>query len=288
MNKQLDEVAAEILRDELVDRGIHIHFLDQVVMWKGEAWIDEVFLASGKTLRDVTLIHAMGTVPNVELAGACGLMVNRGVVVDEAMRTSDPDILALGEIAEYDGQFHGIGAAAEEQARVAAAALAGDAQAVYQGSMAQNLVKVDGLTVVSLGIARPPADDLSYEEIVYLDRASRVYRKCVIRNDRLVGALLVGDNSDFVQLRDLVRSGEELGARRAACCAGIREPRRVVEARSCAAVPPSTRAPLARPASAAPRPCEPSWTPRGQGLAVAVVVPRSPPFSKRARRLPSS
>jgi ferredoxin-nitrate reductase len=216
MNKQLDEVAAEILRDELVDRGIHIHFLDQVVMWKGEAWIDEVFLASGKTLRDVTLIHAMGTVPNVELAGACGLMVNRGVVVDEAMRTSDPDILALGEIAEYDGQFHGIGAAAEEQARVAAAALAGDAQAVYQGSMAQNLVKVDGLTVVSLGIARPPADDLSYEEIVYLDRASRVYRKCVIRNDRLVGALLVGDNSDFVQLRDLVRSGEELGARRAA------------------------------------------------------------------------
>ncbi len=220
MNKQLDEVAAEILRDELVDRGIHIHFLEQVVMWKGEGWIDEVFLASGKILRDVTLIYAMGTVPNVELAGACGLMVNRGVVVDLAMRTSDPDILALGEIAELDGQLHGITAAAEEQAWVAAAALAGDAQAVYQGSMAQNLVKVDGLAVVSLGIARPPADDLSYEEIVYLDRASRVYRKCVIRNDRLVGALLVGDNSDFVQLRDLIRSGEELGARRAALLRG--------------------------------------------------------------------
>jgi ferredoxin-nitrate reductase len=141
-------------------------------------------------------------------------------VVDEVMRTSDPDILALGEIAEFDGQLHGITAAAEEQARVAAAALAGDVQAVYQGSMAQNLVKVDGLTVASLGVARPPADDLSYEEIVFLDRASRVYRKCVIRNDRLVGALLVGDNSDFVQLRDLIRGGEELGARRAALLRG--------------------------------------------------------------------
>src|ERR1039457_4086977 len=106
------------------------------------------------------------------LAGACGLMVNRGVVVDEAMRTSDPDILALGEIAELDGQLHGISAAAEEQARVAAAALAGDAQAGYRGYEAQKLDRVGGLSVVSVGAAPPPADDLSYEEIVYLDRAS--------------------------------------------------------------------------------------------------------------------
>ncbi len=215
MNKQLDEVAAEILRDELLDRDIRIHFLDQVVMWKGETWIDEVFLASGECLRDVTLIYAMGTVPNVELASACGLMVNRGVVVDEAMRSSDPDILALGEVAEVDGKLYGVTAAAEEQARVAAAALAGDAQAVYSGSMAQNIVKVAGLSVVSLGVSRPPADDLSFEEIVFLDRTARIYKKCVIRGDRLVGALLVGDSADFVPLRDLIRSGEELGARRA-------------------------------------------------------------------------
>ena len=214
MNKQLDEVAADILRDDMLDRDIRIHFLDQVVMWKGDEWIDELFLASGEILRDVTLIYAMGTVPNVELAGACGLLVNRGIVVDEGMRSSDSDILALGEVAEFDGQLHGTSAAAEEQARAAAAFLAGDVQAGYTGSMAQNLLKVSGLPVVSLGVAKPPADDLSYEEIVFLDRTARVYKKCVIRNDRLVGALLVGDNSDFVALRELIRSGEELGTHR--------------------------------------------------------------------------
>jgi len=224
MNKQLDEVAANLLRDELADRGIHLHFLDQVVMWQGDEWIDELTLASGATLRDVTVIYAMGTVPNVELAGACGLLVNRGVVVDESLRSSDPDILALGEIAEYGGKLYGTTSAAEEQASVAAAALAGDTQAVYTGSVSQNLLKVAGLSVVSIGVARPPADDLSYDEIVFLDRGARVYKKCVVRQDKLVGALLVGDKADYVELRDLIQSGEELGSRRATLLRGSARP----------------------------------------------------------------
>ena len=220
MGKQLDETAADILREELLDRGLHIHLLEQVVMWKGEEWIDEVSFASGKTLSNVTLIFAMGTVPNVGLAAACGLLVNRGVVVDEAMRTSDPHILAVGEIAEFGGQLHGTTAAAEEQANVAANFLSGDVQALYAGSVAQNILKVPGLKVASMGVTRPPADDFSYQEIVFLDRGARVYKKCVIHNDRLVGALLIGDTSEFIQLRDLVRSGEELAARRATLLRG--------------------------------------------------------------------
>jgi ferredoxin-nitrate reductase len=214
MNKQLDPIASDILRDELADRGIDIHFLDQVVMWKGDAWVDEVTLASGRTLRDVTLIYAMGTVPNVELAAAAGLNVNRGVVVDAGMRSSDPSILALGEVAEFEGHLHGTTLAAEEQARIAASNLAGDVQALYAGSTAQNILKIPGFKLASLGVSRPPADDMTYQEIVFLDRTARVYKKCVIRNDRLVGALLVGDQRELPVLRDLVRSGEELGPRR--------------------------------------------------------------------------
>jgi ferredoxin-nitrate reductase len=214
MSKQLDAIAADILRDELVDRGIQFHFLDQVVMWQGDGWIDELGLASGQTLRDVVLVYAMGTVPNVELAAAAGLNVNRGVVVDAAMRSSDPDILALGEVAEFEGQLHGTTAAAEEQAGVAAANLAGDVQALYAGSVAQNILKVPGLKLASLGIVKPPADDMSYEEIIFLDRRSRVYQKCVLRDDRVVGALLVGDQRALPLLRDLARTGEELGERR--------------------------------------------------------------------------
>lgn len=220
MNKQLDEVAADILREELIERGIDIHFLEQVVMWRGEEWIDEVELASGKTLRDVTLIYAMGTTPNVELASACGLLVNRGVVVDAGMRSSDPDILALGEVAEFEGQLFGTTAAAEEQARAAAAYLAGDLQSVYTGSVVQNILKVHGFKLASLGLVRPPAQDLSYEEIVFLDRTARVYKKCVVKNDRLVGALMVGDTQDLGQLRQLMQSREELGIRRASLLRG--------------------------------------------------------------------
>ncbi|MGD0836560.1 MAG: molybdopterin-dependent oxidoreductase [Polyangia bacterium] len=220
MSKQLDEVAAEILREELVDRDIHIHLLDQVALWKGEEWIDELTLASGKSFRDVTVIYATGTTPNVELASACGLAINRGIVVDAAMRSSDPDILALGEVAEFGGQLHGTTPAAEEQGRAAAQCLAGDVQAGYTGSVAENVLKVTGFKLASLGLARPPADDLSYQEIVFLDRAARVYKKCVVKSDRLVGALLVGDSQELLSLRALMRSGEELGPRRATLLRG--------------------------------------------------------------------
>jgi ferredoxin-nitrate reductase len=162
----------------------------------------------------------MGTVPNVELAAAAGLNVNKGIVVDPAMRSSDEDILALGEVAEFEGQVHGTTAAAEEQASVAAANLAGDVQALYAGSVAQNILKVPGFKLASLGVVRPPADDMSYEEVVFLDRRSRIYQKCVLRDDRLVGALLVGDQRELPRLRDLARTGEELGDRRATLLRG--------------------------------------------------------------------
>jgi ferredoxin-nitrate reductase len=131
------------------------------------------------------------------------------------MRSSDPDILALGEVAEFEGQLHGTTAAAEEQANIGAAHLAGDVQAIYAGSVSQNILKVSGFKLASVGMVRPPADDMSYEEIVFLDRAARVYSKCVVRDERLIGALLVGDQRELPRLRDLIRSGEELGTRRA-------------------------------------------------------------------------
>jgi len=215
MSKQLDPTAAGLLRDELQDRGIILHLNDQVIGWQGDGWISELQLATGETLTDVILIYAMGTVPNLQLAVAAGLAVNRGVVVDETMATSDPNILAIGEVAEFAGSLHGTSAAAEEQAIVAAKQLAGDVQAVYQGSLGQNILKIKGLALASIGLVNPPPDDFRYEEIVFLDRGRRVYQKCVIFQDRLVGALLMGDNRELPGLRDLIRNGDELGPRRA-------------------------------------------------------------------------
>ena len=214
MSKQLDVTAAALLREELLDREIILHLNNQVVGWQGDGWISELHLATGECLTDVILIYAMGTVPNIELAVAAGLDVNRGVVVDETMATSDPNILAIGEIAEFEGALQGTSSAAEEQAEVAAKQLAGDVQAIYQGSVGQNILKIKGLSLASVGMVNPPPDDFRYEEIVFLDRGRRVYKKCVIFQDRLVGALLMGDNRELPRLRGLIRHGDELGPRR--------------------------------------------------------------------------
>lgn len=214
MTKQLDTMAAEMVYEDMTDRGVEFHFQDEVVMWRGDQRIEEIYLNSGHRIREVSLIYAMGTLPNIELAVRAGLLVNRGVVVDAAMRTSDPAILAIGEVAEFSGKVHGITAACEAQGRAAARFLAGDIQAFYTDSISQTQLKVPGLSLASLGVIKPPADDRMYEEILFLDRRARCYKKCVLRQDRLVGALLLGDQSEFLEFRDLIQSGEELCERR--------------------------------------------------------------------------
>jgi ferredoxin-nitrate reductase len=159
------------------------------------------------------LVFAIGTVPNIEIARDAGLEHRRGLVVDGYLRTSDPYIHAIGEIAEFGGNLYGFTAAAEQQAGVLAHYLNGDIASFYTGTVPMNIIKIHGFDLCSIGLSESP-DSREYEEIVFIDKARRYYKKCIIHQDRLVGAILIGDKEEFREFRDLITRRIELSDKR--------------------------------------------------------------------------
>jgi nitrite reductase (NADH) large subunit len=166
-----------------------------------------VRLADGRVIEADLLVVAVGVRPNVELARTAGIDVNRGIVVDDGLQTSIADIHAIGECAEHRSQCYGLVEPAHEQARVLAQRLAG-ANARYPGSVLATNLKVSGVKVFSAGDFLGAAGT---EAIVLSDPGLKTYKKLVIANDRLVGAVLFGDTADGPWYLDLIRAGASIG-----------------------------------------------------------------------------
>ncbi|MEN9359598.1 MAG: hypothetical protein RL095_1133 [Verrucomicrobiota bacterium] len=219
MRGQLDAVGSGILAEEIRARGIQLIFNDEVESVHGDFALKEVKLKSGRHLIADALFFAAGISPNFELGRAAGLKCSRGILVDERMRSSDPAIFAIGEIAEHRGRLYGTTPSAQDQARVAAAALAGHPHAEYRGSLDFNVLKIKDLDLCAIG--NPGLGDKDgAEEIVLLDRQLRFYKKAVVLRDRLVGAILIGDKTEFAEFKELIAQGLELGPRRASLFRG--------------------------------------------------------------------
>jgi len=214
MGRQLDGLASQLLHEELISKGIEIFYNDEIDRVIGEKNISGIRLKSGLSIDCESLIIAIGTVPNTELIKDAGIECKRGVVVDEYLRTSEQDVFAIGEIAEFKGQMYGITAAAEQQAEIVARFICGDIAKFYQGSLLMNILKMHSLELCSLGLAEVPDNDPTYEEITFIDKAKRYYKKCIVHNDRLVGAILVGDKSEFLEFRNLIENKMELSEKR--------------------------------------------------------------------------
>jgi ferredoxin-nitrate reductase len=213
MDRQLDPLGSQLLHEELVDKGIEIYYNDEIERFLGEQQVTGIRLKSGLLLNCQSIVIAIGTVPNIELAKNAGIECKRGVVVDEYLQTSVPGIFAIGEIAEFKGFLYGITAAAEQQAEIVARYLCGDISNYYDGSLLMNILKIHGTDVCSLGSVEYP-DDPAYEEIVFIDKARRYYKKCIVHNDRLIGAILIGDKTEFLEFRDLIQDKMELSEKR--------------------------------------------------------------------------
>lgn len=213
MDRQLDPLGSQLLHEELVDQGIDIYYNDEIERFLGEKKVTGIRLKSGLLLNCQAIVIAIGTIPNIELARTAGIECKRGVVVDEYLQTSDPNIFAIGEIAEFKGFLYGITAAAEQQAEMVARYLSGDISTYYDGSLLMNILKIHGTDVCSLGSVEYP-EDPAFEEIVFIDKARRYYKKCIVHNDRLVGAILIGDKSEFLEFRDLIQQKMELSEKR--------------------------------------------------------------------------
>ena len=213
LDRQLDPLGSQLLHEEMIDQGCDIYYNDEVQLINGHTRVTGVKLNSGRSINCDAVVFAIGTVPNIELARDCGLDCKRGVVVNERLQTSDPYIFAVGEIAEFKGMLFGITAAAEQQAEVLARYLIGDISSFYKGSLLMNIIKVHGFDLCSMGIPESP-DTTDYEEIVFIDLAKRYYKKCIIHKDKLVGAILIGDKTEFLEFKELIANKTELSEKR--------------------------------------------------------------------------
>lgn len=213
LNRQLDELGSQLLHEEMVDQGCDIYYNDEVQLYYGRNKLTGIGLKSGHNIDCDAVIIAIGTTPNLELARDSGLNCKQGVVVDERLQTSDPNVYAIGEIAEFKGTLYGITAAAEQQAHVLAHYLNGDVASHYSGSTFMNIIKIHGFDLCSIGLPECP-DDQNYEEVVFIDKSKRYYKKCIIHQDKLVGAILIGDKNEFQEFRELISNKVELSEKR--------------------------------------------------------------------------
>ena len=167
-------------------------------------------LADGREIPADLVVLAIGIRPNIDLARAAGLDVNRGILVGDDMRTSALGIYAVGECIEHNGQVFGLVAPIWEQARVCGARLAGDAEAVYVPPPVFTSLKITGIDVFSAGAleAADPNDD----EITLHDAKRGMYKKIVLRDDRIVGCVLYGSVADGSWYVQLMRDKEDVSA----------------------------------------------------------------------------
>jgi ferredoxin-nitrate reductase len=213
MDRQLDVLGSQLLHEEMLDKGVEIFYNDEVQNYIGHEKLESIKLKSGREIHCDAMVFAIGTVPNTELAKKSGLTCQRGVVVNEYLQTSDPNIYAVGEMAEFKGNLYGITAAAEQQAEIVAKYLHGDISQYYQGSLLMNILKMEGVNICSLGMVDCP-DSPDYEEVVFVDKSKRYYKKCIIYKDKLVGAILMGDKSEFAEFKNLIQNKIELSEKR--------------------------------------------------------------------------
>jgi nitrite reductase (NADH) large subunit len=195
MERQLDAGAAGLLQEAL---GMDVELNRQT----REIVSDRLRFADGDELAADLVVVSIGIAPETTLARAAGAEVNRGVVVDDALRTSLPGVLAVGECAEHRGLVHGLVAPILEQARVAAAALTGDGAAAYAGSIPSTKLKVAGVDLFTVGVADGDG------QAVVTDAADGIYRKLAVRDGVACGAILLGDLRGAEALSTLVRRGE--------------------------------------------------------------------------------
>ncbi|MFN7090996.1 nitrite reductase large subunit NirB [Allorhizobium sp. NPDC080224] len=210
MERQLDPAAAYLLEKALAERGIEIITKANTKQILGSDRVEGVELEDGRVISGDMVIMAVGIRPASQLAKDAGLAVNRGIVVDDGMMTSDASIYSLGECAEHRGVCYGLVAPLYESARVLADRLTGG-NAEYQGSVVNTKLKVTGINLFSAGDFAEAPDR---EEIVLRDASAGVYKRLVLKDNRIIGAVLYGETADGSWFFDLLKKQTDISAMR--------------------------------------------------------------------------
>ena len=206
MERQLDEAAGWLLKHELEGRGLTILTQADTAEIVGERQVEGVRLKDGRAIGADLVVMAVGIKPNTALAIDAGLETGRGIKVDDHMATSDPAIFAVGECVEHRGACYGLVAPLFEMCRSLAEGLTKE-PAPYSGSVTSTKLKVSGIDLFSAGDFSGSADS---DDIVLRDASRGVYKRLVIQQGKLIGAVLYGDTSDGNWYFDLLKRGEDV------------------------------------------------------------------------------
>ncbi|MEM7718587.1 MAG: nitrite reductase large subunit NirB [Pseudomonadota bacterium] len=211
MERQLDEAAGYLLRKELIGRGMKVLCSSNSKEILGEGGrVKALVLDNGTELPCDLLVMAVGIRPSVKLAQQAGIAAGKGIHVDAQMITSDEDVLAIGECIEFDGALFGLVAPLYDQAKVAAKTLAGEEDEFVNRETATKL-KVTGCDLFSAGDF---ADGDDREDIVFRDPSRGVYKRLVLQDDKLIGAVMYGDTADGGWFHGLIKDKTDIAEMR--------------------------------------------------------------------------
>ncbi|MEM6491330.1 MAG: FAD-dependent oxidoreductase, partial [Pseudomonadota bacterium] len=207
MERQLDESAGALLKADLERKGVEVVVKADTAGIEGDGQVERVLLKDGRSFDVDIVVMAVGIRPNVALAKTMGLEVERGIVVDDFMTTSDPAVFAVGECVQHRGVCYGLVAPLYESAKSLADRLAGIETAGYQGSALSTRLKVTGVDLFSAGdFSGGPGT----EDLVFRDAGRNVYKRLVVKDDVLIGAVLYGECADGGWYFDLIREGADI------------------------------------------------------------------------------
>ncbi|MNO44840.1 Nitrite reductase [NAD(P)H] [compost metagenome] len=210
MERQLDEPAAKLLQKELEAQGMKFLMQKQTTGITGGRRAEGLEFADGSEVSADLIVMAVGIKPNIELAKSSGIEVGRGIIVNDYLETNIPGIYAVGECAEHRGIAYGLVAPLYEQGNVLAKRLAGLDAPGYEGSVTSTKLKVSGVDVFSAGYFN---DSPQTRSLRIQDDIEGTYKKIVLQDDRLVGAVLFGDTSDGAELFSKIKNGESVAGK---------------------------------------------------------------------------
>jgi nitrite reductase (NADH) large subunit len=208
MERQLDPAAAELLKRSLEQQGLKFKMSAATSAILGTSRVSRVRFADDTELPADLVVMAVGIRPNIELARLASLRCERGVLVDDTMLTYDPSIYAVGECVQHRNCTFGLVAPLWEQARVCAAHLAEIGLARFPGSPVTAQLKVTGINVFSAGNFE---DTARSESLVFRDAKRGVYKRLVLEDDKIRGAVLYGDTTDGPWYVELMTEGRRIG-----------------------------------------------------------------------------
>lgn len=192
--RQLDVDGARRLQDIMDEMGFSFRLGAKTQEITGDEQVGGVLLEGGETLSAEMVVISAGVRPNLELAEPLGLAYDKGIKVDEYLRTNQADIYAAGDVAEFKGMPYGIWPAAMEQGKIAGTNMAGG-DLTYEGTTMANTLKVVGIDLASAGNIDAENE---FESKVVTDE--KIYKKIIVKNNKIIGCIMLGDTKDFNKL----------------------------------------------------------------------------------------